>query len=201
MSKKAAEQKSQHFDAPQSLGPVGKREHVILAVFDQAASIGQDITRDHFENGRLNQANESVARLYFTPKSIFESFVAPLNGAPPRKLRGVSTAEVKTLRAIPIPLEISPGNNAVHVLSKVEVGDDDGHAVLAYSDAVMNLSVNNGRKCKPVIRKDIARSFGKIVKGCDVRWPMLLLANFRRWVARKTNGRDFPVTLFRSWDW
>jgi hypothetical protein len=114
-------------------GPVHNHERVLLAVFETTKRDGFRLTGDSFNNKHLASSSESLVRISYVTKALFDSEI--VSRALPQKgaLVGVACAKASEIRRLHADIKVSHGIRkvrAICVLDRVDEGDLDGHATM-----------------------------------------------------------------------
>jgi hypothetical protein len=137
-------------------------EVVVHAVFEHTPRDGLYLKQNAFSSNNLKRGEVSVARRDHTSSADFQRTVVEPQIARLGKFIGASPAQVSKLRRIKYRLEDETPpieGRAVCIFSRVNVGDDTGHASLGYSITHAALTDNWKRKLRPIIAQDIAEAF------------------------------------------
>lgn len=163
-------------------GPVDKTEIVVFAVFDRSKLDGNLITSDTFDNNDLHRANHSLARPRCCTLVEFSSRVLSPGIARDGALVGLARAEVSAIRALGITDSADKGiqKRAACVLDRVDDGDIEGHAVLAYGEWTNRLGPKKKGIVRAQIRLQLAEVFGEIVAVQSIPWSSALGKSLRR---------------------
>jgi hypothetical protein len=173
-------------------GPVDNAEIVVFAVFERSKLDGNLITSDTFDNNDLHRANHSLARPTCCTSAEFRSRVILPGVARNGALVGLARAQASAIRTLAMADITDSGiqKRAACVLDRVDDGDIEGHAVLAYGEWTNRLGQKKKGVVRAQIRLQLAEVFGEIVAVQDVPWNSTLGKSLRRCISlwRATKG-------------
>ena len=158
------EQETKHYRGKGfGFGPVRNEETVIAGFSEQDFASGQ-LQKSAFPGKAIKNGNFSLARLDYTTKEDFEK-----NVVEPKKIDSpitrVGRANVGELRQLMASLGWQKPIRhirSVCVIDKVEDGDHDGHAALAYCEEQKLLSQKQLERLRTHIAADLVQLFGKV---------------------------------------
>ena len=163
-------------------GPVRDSETVIFAVFAKTKRSGDRLAADSFDNGRLRDENESIARLELTTRRAFTRKVVNKGEKTKGPIVGIASVNVAALRQLQgkDPSNVaSDAKRVICVLDCVERGDIQSHGTLGYAkwiEAIDNPQWGHKAKERNIgifrskIRLQLAEIFGQIKPIEHLRW-------------------------------
>ncbi|WP_428390617.1 hypothetical protein [Lichenicoccus sp.] len=174
MTGRPREGASEHYDLAKSKGAVRNDEIILFVVF-KAENVANDgkLKADAFDPRRLSKANESIARLAFTPKSDLMTFVIDPASQRQETCVGIAQATAECIREIEITsVDRKRKCLAFCILDVVSANDADGHGVMSFSDTLKTLETKglNIAKAKSAARHDLATRFS-IVRTLSSIYP------------------------------
>jgi hypothetical protein len=145
-------------------GPVAPEETVLLALFD-TGSPRTEVHIDDFPVKSLQNNNLSIARLTYTSRADFDTYVIG-NGS-----KGTVTSVAHTTAAairnmddyVVSGAQPPKSGRSICVLDKVEPDDHDGHASLGFSESQQDLSPKQRGIIRPFIRADLRTVFSNVI--------------------------------------
>jgi hypothetical protein len=166
-------------------GPVDNTETVVFAVFERSKLDGNLITSDTFDNSDLHRANHSLARPKYCTSAEFSSRVISPGVARNGALVGLARAQVSAIRTLVVAdtTDRDIQKRAACVLDRVDDGDIEGHAVLAYGEWTNRLGQKKKSIVRAQIRLQLAEVFGEIIAVQDIPWSSVLGKGLRRCVS------------------
>ena len=146
---------------------------------------GNLVTSDTFDNSDLHRANHSLARPRCCTTAEFSSRVISAGVARNGALVGLARAQVSVIRTLVVADSTDRGiqKRAACVLDRVDEGDIEGHAVLAYGEWTRGLGQKEKGIVRAQIRLQLAEVFGEVVAVQDISWNSVLGKSLRRCVS------------------
>lgn len=170
MSSCAREKCTQHHEGAdgKGFGPVEDGEDIVFAVFESTTINDGYITEEALTFSRLKKAEESVVRLPYVSREEFEREIGRNGQSKAGLLKGAVQAVAREIREVTVQINTKAGRiysqKAICVLDRVDPGDIDGHATMAYCDDLndVNLSQKALARARGEARFKLAGMFGPL---------------------------------------
>lgn len=160
-----------HLGVGHGFGPVKPEEIVAFVVISKAQTFDNEILLVSFNKKRLSEKEESVSRVAHTSFAAFQEYVAKPIETGGGSIKGVATATVSMIRSLRLGKQDDvKERRAICVLDKVQPGEHDGHAVLAFADAPEVMGETRLGILRKEVRAELALLFGRITNAADVGW-------------------------------